>query len=728
MIEEIIKNFCVLISYEWKPADVQVNTLTALLAYSDSHGYPCSAAYEDSFYEAVNQKLESNRLVYQHILDTAFLNGIKLNHLLKTEIRRLLDCGDTEQYKVFLLRNGIISNELSEAFSPVERAVTLQKFNEAKENDPQFQNTVDAVFSRYCFNLFDQECTSLFFSGENRYIEDYFAFIEEIYPDMCRRDRALSFIDVTEELFQHGYVQGCNAVLNAVRESYQILNNHCEMAVYIPEIIVEQHCVQWELFSDVVLYAEKMNPEKIDRVYFRWKKIKHVTESYIQSLDGIDAEFGTAFQGFVFKDCFILQQSHGYSLLLIFEKNQRDERLLYCPACRSLTIEGNSYPMLNVRSWECKNPLCPDRSRYNRGKRYSFFSIMRQKLMADEENRIPESSIASWRLDYVEGAGKPDAFAMVLRHYSCMNDGVFVYATQPDFYRAQDALGRKVEVLPFLDGGRDIRTEFKCCAYFQRYFQTDSRPAKKVDFWKYDKAVIYHGDSLEVLKGFSSNTFDGAVTSPPYYNAKNYSQWDNIYCYLYDMYNISAEIYRVLKPGAVYLFNIFDYFDNERNIVFSAMGNKRMILGAYMLDIFGRIGFSIQGNIIWYKGEIQGNRSFNQGNMTPYYQAPLNCWEHVFILSKGVPDEKWKEIKSSVAAIRPVVKMVRGKNVLGHTAPYPVDIPNLLLSHMDAGDIILDPFLGSGTTCRAAEQKGIRSVGIERSLEYVELSKKMISY
>lgn len=229
-----------------------------------------------------------------------------------------------------------------------------------------------------------------------------------------------------------------------------------------------------------------------------------------------------------------------------------------------------------------------------------------------------------------------------------------------------------------------------------------------------------------MLRSLTPNSLDAAVTSPPYYNAKEYSQWPNIYCYLYDMYNISLDIFRVLKPGAVYLFNIFDYFDNEKSIVFSAMGNKRMILGAYMLDIFQRIGFNIVGNIIWYKGEIQGNRSFNQGNMTPYYQAPLNCWEHIFILSKGQPDKKFNELQSSIASIRPVIKIVKGKNTLGHTAPFPVEVPDLLIDCLTDTDIVLDPFLGSGTTCISANRHNVNSIGIEMNDDYYLLSQKII--
>lgn len=153
-----------------------------------------------------------------------------------------------------------------------------------------------------------------------------------------------------------------------------------------------------------------------------------------------------------------------------------------------------------------------------------------------------------------------------------------------------------------------------------------------------------NGDSRLALKKIQSNSISAAVTSPPYYNAKEYSQWDNIYCYLYDMRNIANEVYNVLKPGGVFLYNIFDYFDNEKNIVFSDMGDKRMILGAYIIDLFERIGFKIYSNLIWNKGEIQGNRNFNQGNNTPYYQAPLNCWEHIFVFSKGEIDPKFEDL------------------------------------------------------------------------------------
>ena len=112
--------------------------------------------------------------------------------------------------------------------------------------------------------------------------------------------------------------------------------------------------------------------------------------------------------------------------------------------------------------------------------------------------------------------------------------------------------------------------------------------------------------------------------------------------------------------------------------------------------------------------------------MTPYYQAPLNCWEHIFILSKGQPDEKFSGLQSSIASIRPVIKMVKGKNTLGHTAPFPVEIPDLLIDCLTDADIVLDPFLGSGTTCISANRHNVNSIGIEMNGDYYLLSQKII--
>ena len=726
MLEKILNEYKSFLPCDWSVSSDQLTILKQLIDFAETHGYRISEKYLQAFIEAVNQKLALNTENYQKVLDAAFSEGVKLNYLLKTKIRAYLDAADHDAYERLLRENAIDSDFMISSFTPVSNEITHNALRAVANEDLQAHDIFAAVFSRYCFNLFPATCTSHFFSGKTHQEEEFFEFIREEYPDMCKRDCALSIVDVAALMFKDGYENGCNLVLNAIRDSYRNLANHCMMAVMIPEIVIGEKSYQWKLFSDVSLFAEKFLEEKIDRTYFRWKKIKEQTVAYIDAIDVDKCKFEYGNGGFVFKDCFVVQSDENvpYSLLLIFEKNERDERPVHCPACRSLNIQGNSYPILNVRSWECLNPLCPDRSKYNRGKRYAFMSLLRQRKMEDEENRIPQASITKWRLDCVTDATKKDSLEMIIRHYSCVNDGVVIYTqNEPECLE----LGRKIICRVFEENPSDCLAQFKRMAYFDRYLIENHRAVKDCNRWTIGRATVINGDSFDALRKMESESIDGAVTSPPYYNAKEYAQWDNIYCYLYDMYNIAKEVYRVLKQGSVYLFNIFDYFDNEKNIVFSAMGNKRMILGAYMLDMFERIGFSVRGNIIWYKGEIQGNRGFNQGNMTPYYQAPLNCWEHIFILSKGEPEEKYRPLVSSIAAIKPVVKMVRGKNVLGHSAPYPMEIPELLIKCMRSTDTILDPFLGSGTTSIVANKYGVNSIGIERKVEYCDLCRTRIA-
>ena len=126
------------------------------------------------------------------------------------------------------------------------------------------------------------------------------------------------------------------------------------------------------------------------------------------------------------------------------------------------------------------------------------------------------------------------------------------------------------------------------------------------------------------------------------------------------------------------------------------------------------------GNIIWNKGEIEGKRNFNQGNLSPYYQTPFNCWEHIFIFTKGNTNKRSKKC-SRVLYLRPVVKMIRGKNIHGHTAPYPDEIPEIILDIVDNKGTILDPFSGSMTTGRVANNRGVHSINIEISPEYCQL-------
>lgn len=712
---------------DWIPKSEILNECKDLIKFAQEHGFVIHENYYELIFESVNQKLNVGREKYQHILDVAFREHISLNYKIKRKIESFVNCSDKKGYINFLQNLGIKNSNLISAFKIITEDESKKCIKIAMKDEKKKDDILTAIFVRAFYHMFDQKCCDLYFSKQDEWDTDYLALLNRRYPGFSNRKMSLVFVEIDNEKFRHNYIDGCNYYFNMVRDVFDKLDNYSDLILTIPPMHTGLEDLQWRLFSDLILFAEKHNYHTIDKVYFRYKKVAEVTKRYIQDLQLNEAKFELAAEGFVFKDCYIVPQKDkdGYSLVIILEKNLRDERSLNCPACRSVNVQGNSYPILNVRSWECKNPLCPDRSKYNRGKRFSYVSYYRQRAIEDERNLISQESLYKWHLDCTEPMDLNDIFDMACCHYSFADDTIYI-----DSHSLNIGTKYKYRNIERLKNtySENLYHEFKNSPYFRRY-DYDNYSFSKINLENITHKlsptnVLLQGDSRQILHQLPNSSISAAVTSPPYYNAKSYSQWDNIYCYLYDMRNIAKEVYRVLKDGGVLLYNIFDYFDNEKNIVFSAMGNKRMILGAYTIDLFERIGFKVYGNIIWDKGEIQGNRNFNQGNNTPYYQTPLNCWEHIFVFSKGDIDSKYSGLISSIKKIKPFIKYVKGKNILGHDAPFPEEIPNIILNYLNEDDTILDPFSGSYTTGIAANKLHIPSICIEMCQEYVELSEK----
>lgn len=142
------------------------------------------------------------------------------------------------------------------------------------------------------------------------------------------------------------------------------------------------------------------------------------------------------------------------------------------------------------------------------------------------------------------------------------------------------------------------------------------------------------GDCLKVLKKMASESIHLMVTSPPYYNAREYSQWNNINEYLDDMKAIIKESYRVLDNHRVWVFNVGDIFDNPNTITKSVWGKTRIPLGAYFVKIFEECGFTFVDDIIWDKGEVQSERHKSGDKPYSFYQYPMNCYEHLLIFHK----------------------------------------------------------------------------------------------
>jgi DNA modification methylase len=596
------------------------------------------------------------------------------------------------------------------------------------------QEILTSLFAAYVYSSFPEQVLHEINAplGATQFYEaDYWKHLQRNYTKLFSRSNSLSVVKVTSANLENGmgYESFRRPYLNLIKDLYPKINNHGYLAFIIDPIRVDGESLHWMLYGDLVLYAEKHLSEKFVRYFFRPQNIAEATLKHIPQIDCSKAEFDSINIGFSYIDCFVLDDGDEQRLLVLFQKNQADETLIPCPKCRSNQVQGNSYSSMGVRSWECRNQLCPDRSKFNRGKRYSFLQLLKNEAIKNKEHIIPRESVKSWIRDVQPRREDHEVLEMLIRHYTLAGDTIHVFNLSKDFAKGfgRTLIFENIECSSKLSTISEFAidpSKFFDSSYFHRFIveKTPRKTDVTVRQIQTEQVRSILGDAFEVLGSIKEGTIDGAVTSPPYYNAREYSQWENIYNYLYEMYNINKEVYRVLKDGGVYLFNIFDYFDNEKNISLSAMGKKRMILGAYTLDIFRRIGFKCLGNIVWDKGDIEGKRGFNNGNFSPYYQSPFNCWEHIFIFVKKLKHNSRDIRFPNYLRQKPVFKMIRGKNRYGHTAPFPVEIPLLITERLgDNGVTVLDPFAGSMTTGVAALRSNIHSICIEKDEQFFEV-------
>lgn len=749
-LKQLVRDFCSTLRIEWSPPPDLARAARAAIV-------GCAAQMDDAnardrrLLAIVNAKFRFNKDRFQHFLDEAAAYRVFPNYHDKAEIQDAFDESDSKHLAKWIEARGVPTH-LRDRFDPVNPDETIKLLSEqlrapkiarsdARKCRPaeRRQEILRSLFGSYVFRSYPAQAMYAHFNADCRieHVPDFYQHLARFHPTVLHRHCALVYLVVNDRL-RHQFADA-NAFRDGLyaflRETYNRLSNHCYLAIRVEPFREGDEDGQWRLFSDLVLYAEKHREINLKIGYFPPERIARATLAHIPHLDLKVARFDMANEGFFYRDCFVLLQTPSDTdvettdaepdLLLMFERNERDETLIPCPACRSRNVAGNSYPILGIRSWECQNPICPERSAFDRGNRYSLAQIIKQEAIKSEVDQIPEASLRRWKLDVVHSVDDATVAEMLLRHFTLHGDTtLFINSPRKDY----DPLGRELTYEHFrASDSPGEYARFQESSLFHR-FAVDRpvvvTPQMTQLRTKVPDVELIQGDCFDVLSRLRAATIDGAATSPPYYNARSYSAWPNIYCYLYDMYNAARQVYRVLKPGAVYLFNIFDYFDNENSVVLSTMGKKRMILGAYIVNLFRRIGFRVEGNVAWYKGEIEGKRNFNQGNRSPYYQFPFNCWEHVFVFRKPGPAKR--HVFPTILAAKPVVKMVRGENILGHSAPYPPAIPELLIDQLEPGATLLDPYSGSMTTGRAAYKKGLRSLNIELHSNYCELGLRLL--
>ncbi|MHA2073291.1 MAG: DNA methyltransferase, partial [Candidatus Hodarchaeales archaeon] len=534
----------------------------------------------------------------------------------------------------------------------------------------------------------------------NKFSAEYIRTINEVSCNF-RIQNAIVYLNINQDLFLQFENKGFfySYLLDLIKSLYEEVENHKAFVLRIQNIFDDDKNIKWELYSYLILYSEKFIryqesrpfyfPDEIFIDCFEFKfsrklsseEKEHVKQYYNEKLsfdnlvkklkvnDYSDMkDFLNSFKkinsGLTYIDTLIIRSSNKdrnnreipflkneYEMLLILFKNEFNDYRIPCPVCGSLKISGNSFPEMGIRSWECKNPYCAERSKTNRGKRYSIKTIMMQNSTYDfsSDIQIPRELLKHWRRDVVYKWNLVDLYSMLVKYYSYPKDQIL--AINCDDSNSFKQISFKLNRTLIVRSADEIQPLSNRSETFSNFFNVETNlffrnfvyKQIQLDKLLFDisfidsnngKAKLLIHDCNKIMNSFTENSIDHMVTSPPYYNAREYSCWQNLFTYMNDMYNHLLAAHRILKPGSVYFFNIGDIYDNEKTIVKSKIGDKRVPLGAYIIFLSHLCGFELIDNIIWDKGEPQTSRHKNDGKFVPFYQRPANCYEHMFIFKK----------------------------------------------------------------------------------------------
>lgn len=226
------------------------------------------------------------------------------------------------------------------------------------------------------------------------------------------------------------------------------------------------------------------------------------------------------------------------------------------------------------------------------------------------------------------------------------------------------------------------------------------------------------------MKEIPDNSVHLMVTSPPYNVSKEYDEDLSLDEYLILLKNSFKETYRVLVNGGRACINVAN------------LGRKPYIpLSDYISQIMYEIGFNMRGEIIWNKA-ASASPSTAWGSWQSASNPILrDVHEYILVFSKG-DYKREKEDKESTITWDQFIEYTKSiwtmnaesAKRIGHPAPFPEELPYRLIQlYSFKNDVVLDPFMGSGTTGISAFKSGRKFIGYEISEEYIKLANQRIS-
>lgn len=230
--------------------------------------------------------------------------------------------------------------------------------------------------------------------------------------------------------------------------------------------------------------------------------------------------------------------------------------------------------------------------------------------------------------------------------------------------------------------------------------------------------------SSEKMDELPDNSVHLMITSPPYNVTKEYDQDLNLIEYIDLLNTVWKETYRVLVPGGRACINVAN------------LGRKPYIpLHRYIIEGMQDLGFLMRGEIIWNKASSASPSTAWGSWLSAANPVLRDIHEYILVFSKNtfsrqsknkinsISKEDFLEWTKSVWTF-PAVSAKK----IGHPAPFPEELPHRLIQlYTFKDDVILDPFVGSGTTCLSALKNSRYFVGYDINADYISMAERTIS-
>ena len=235
----------------------------------------------------------------------------------------------------------------------------------------------------------------------------------------------------------------------------------------------------------------------------------------------------------------------------------------------------------------------------------------------------------------------------------------------------------------------------------------------------------FYCKSSEVMEEIPDSSVHLMITSPPYNVGKEYENELTLDEYSQLLSGVFSEVYRKLVTGGRACINIAN------------IGRKPYIpLHAMIIEIMLDIGFLMRGEIIWDKSASGGGSCAWGSWMSASNPVLRDYHEYILVFSKQSYSKSKSQPKRDTIRHDDFIDWTRSvwtfpavnAKRIGHPAPFPIELPHRLINlYSYEGDVVLDPFCGSGTTAIAAIQNNRHYICYDIKQEYIDLSKKRIS-